>query len=87
MVWIVAMSSGIITSVIFETFILWKQLGPKEAFRTAVGMSMISMVLMEVAMNVVDYGMMGEPAITLGVLPFTPWVRVFGRLAVQLLAS
>ena len=54
MVWIVAMSSGIITSVILETFILWKQLGAKEAFKTAVGMSMISMLLMEVAMNVVD---------------------------------
>ena len=71
MVWAVAMTSGIITSVILETFILWKQMGPKEAFRTAIGMSMISMLLMEIAMNVVDYGMMGEPAITLGVLPFT----------------
>ena len=70
-VWIVAMSSGIITSVILETIILWRQLGPKEAFKTAIGMSMISMLLMEVAMNVVDYGMMGEPAITLGVLPYT----------------
>ena len=71
MVWIVAMSAGIVTSVILETVILWKQLGPKEAFRTAVGMSMISMLLMEVAMNGVDYGMMGAPAITLAVLPFT----------------
>jgi hypothetical protein len=71
MVWIVAMSSGIVTSVILETFILWKQLGTKEAFKTAVGMSMISMLLMEIAMNVVDYGMMGEPAITFSVLPFT----------------
>ena len=70
-VWIVAMSSGIITSVILETIILWKQLGPKEAFRTAIGMSMISMLLMEIAMNIVDYGMMGEPAITLSILPFT----------------
>lgn len=70
-VWIVAMSSGIITSVILETIILWNQLGPKEAFRTAIGMSMISMLLMEIAMNVVDYGMMGAPAITLGVLPYT----------------
>ena len=70
-VWVVAMSSGITTSVILETIILWKQLGPKEAFRTAIGMSMISMLLMEVAMNVVDYGMMGEPAITFAVLPFT----------------
>ena len=71
LVWVVAMSSGIMTSVILETFVLWKQLGPKEAFRTAVGMSMISMLLMEVVMNVVDYGMMGEPAITLSILPFT----------------
>lgn len=70
-VWIVAMISGIVCSVILETFILWKQLGPKGAFRTAVGMSMISMLLMEVVMNVVDYGMMGEPAITLSILPFT----------------
>ena len=71
MVWIVAMSAGIVTSVILETVILWKQLGLKEGFRTAVGMSIISMLLMEVAMNVVDYGMMGAPAITLAVLPFT----------------
>ena len=71
MVWIVAMSAGIVTSVILETVILWKQLGPREAFRTAVGMSIISMLLMEVAMNVVDYGMMGAPAITLAVLPYT----------------
>jgi hypothetical protein len=71
LVWVVAMTSGIISSIILETLILWKQLGAKEAFRTAVGMSLISMVLMEVAMNVADYGMMGEPAITLSVLPVT----------------
>ena len=71
LVWAVAMTSGIISSIILETLILWKQLGAKEAFRTAVGMSLISMILMEVAMNLADYGMMGEPAITLGVLPVT----------------
>lgn len=71
LVWVVAMTSGIISSIILETLILWKQLGAKEAFRTAVGMSLISMILMEVAMNLADYGMMGEPAITLGVLPVT----------------
>lgn len=65
------MSSGIMTSVILETIILWKQMGPREAFRTAIGMSMISMLLMEISMNVVDYGMMGAPAITLWVLPYT----------------
>jgi len=71
MVWVLAMVAGICTSVILETLILWRQVGPLEAFRTAVGMSMVSMVLMEAAMNLADYGMMGEPAITLGILPFT----------------
>ena len=69
-VWVVAMTSGIVTSIILETIILWKQLGPREAFRTAIGMSLLSMLLMEAAMNLVDYGMMGAPAITLGVLPY-----------------
>ena len=65
------MASGIATSIILETLILWRQLGPAEAFRTAIGMSLISMILMEAAMNLADYGMMGEPAITIEVLPFT----------------
>lgn len=71
LVWVIAMVSGITTSIILETLILWRQLGPKEAFRTAIGMSLISMILMEAAMNLADYGMMGEPAITFQVLPFT----------------
>ena len=71
MVWGLAMCMGIITSIILETVILWKQLGGKRAFRTAVGMSLISMVLMELAMNLADFGMMGEPAISPKVLPVT----------------
>ena len=71
LVWGVAMASGIATSIILETLILWRQLGSAEAFRTAIGMSLISMILMEAAMNLADYGMMGEPAITIQVLPFT----------------
>lgn len=71
MVWTLAMTAGICTSIILETMILWRQLGPKEAFRTAIGMSMISMLLMEAAMNLADYGMMGAPAITPIVIPFT----------------
>ena len=71
LVWGVAMASGIATSIILETLILWRQLGPAEAFRTAIGMSLISMILMEAAMNLADFGMMGEPAITIEVLPFT----------------
>ena len=71
MVWVLAMTAGICTSVLLETIILWKQVGPKEAFRTALGMSMVSMLLMELAMNLADYGMMGAPVITIAVLPFT----------------
>jgi len=66
-----AILNGLMTSILLETIILWKQLGPREAFKTAVGMSMVSMVLMEAAMNLADYGMMGAPAITLSILPVT----------------
>lgn len=71
MVWALAMTAGICTSVLLETIVLWRQVGPQEALRTALGMSLISMLLMEAAMNLADYGMMGAPAITLAVLPFT----------------
>lgn len=65
------MSAGILTSVLLETIVLWRQLGPSQAFRTAVGMSMISMLLMETAMNFADFGMMGGPALSFEVLPYT----------------
>jgi len=65
------MLMGILTSIALETLILWRQLGPKNAFRTAVGMSLLSMILMELAMNLADFGMMGAPSITLQVLPYT----------------
>ena len=44
------------------------------------------MILMEAAINLADYGMMGEPAITLAILPFTlvpvflAWPYNFWRL-------
>ena len=49
-----AIMNGLITSIILETFILSKQVGLKNAFRTAIGMSFISMLAMEIAMNVTD---------------------------------
>ena len=70
-VWTSAMIAGICTSILLETIILWKQMGPIQALRTAVGMSLISMILMELAMNLTDFAIMGEPAITWSVLPFT----------------
>ena len=51
---ILAIINGIITSVILETIILSRQMKLTIAFKTAIGMSLISMISMEVAMNVTD---------------------------------
>ena len=40
-----------------------------KAFQTALGMSLISMLSMEVAMNAVDWFLVGEAKITLWVVP------------------
>ena len=53
---ILAIINGLITSVILETFILIKQnFTFQKALKTALGMSFISMVSMEIAMNITDY--------------------------------
>jgi len=49
-----AIINGLITSIILETIILFRQMNLKEAFSTATGMSLISMISMEIAMNTVD---------------------------------
>ena len=49
-----AIINGLITSIILETIILSRQMRLKEAFSTATGMSLISMLSMEIAMNTVD---------------------------------
>ena len=49
-----AIINGLITSIILETIVLSQQMNLKEAFNTATGMSLISMISMEVAMNTVD---------------------------------
>ena len=56
MIWIMilAVINGLITSVILETYILSRQMDLGNAFKTAMGMSFISMVVMESAMNIVD---------------------------------
>ncbi|MBA58559.1 MAG: hypothetical protein CMQ40_05235 [Gammaproteobacteria bacterium] len=49
-----AIINGLITSVLLETFILSRQMRFSEAFQTAMGMSFISMIAMELSMNIVD---------------------------------
>ena len=85
---ILAIINGIITSIILETIILIKQnFTFKNAFKTAVSMSLISMVSMEAAMNLTDYLLTGGAMLTWWVVPImlvvgfvTPWPYNYWRL-------
>ena len=88
LIMILAIINGLITSVILETIILIKQKFKfSEALKTALGMSFISMISMEIAMNLVDYLLIGEARLTWWVIPFmllagflTPWPYNYWRL-------
>ena len=72
-VWLImtlAIINGIITSIVLETFILSKQMKLVQAFKTAIGMSLISMISMELAMNITDIILTGGAVIKFWVLPF-----------------
>lgn len=64
-----AVINGLLTSIALETFILMRQMALGAAFRTAIGMSLISMISMEVAMNAVDVALTGGAILTWWVLP------------------
>ncbi len=64
-----AIVNGILTSIALETTILSRQMPLKMAFKTAAGMSLISMVAMEAAMNIVDVGLTGGARLTWWVVP------------------
>ena len=85
---LLAIINGLITSIILETIILIKQKFKFfEALKTAFGMSFISMISMEIAMNLVDYLLIGDARLTWWVIPFmlsagflTPWPYNYWRL-------
>ena len=56
---VLAIINGLITSILLETYILSRQMNLSEAFNTAIGMSLISMLAMEIAMNTVDVVLTG----------------------------
>ena len=85
---ILAIINGLITSIILETFILIRQnfsfIG---ALKTASGMSLISMLSMEITMNLTDYLLTGGAILTWWVIPImltagflTPWPYNYWRL-------
>ena len=84
---ILAIINGIITSIILETVVLSRQMIISKAFKTAIGMSLISMVSMEIAMNAVDWIIMGGAKLVWWVIPvmllagfLTPWPYNYYRL-------
>ena len=85
---VLAIINGIITSIILETIILLRQnFSLKLAFKTAVGMSLISMVSMEIEMNATDYFLTGGAILTWWIVPImlvvgfvTPWPYNYWRL-------
>ena len=85
---ILAIVNGLITSVILETIILIRQkFNFSSALKTALGMSFLSMIGMEVAMNLTDYILTGGAVLTWWVVPLmlivgflTPWPYNYWRL-------
>ncbi|MFL2500911.1 MAG: DUF4396 domain-containing protein [Candidatus Neomarinimicrobiota bacterium] len=82
-----AIINGLLTSIALETFILSRQMILSLAFKTAIGMSFISMVAMETAMNVTDVLLTGGALLTWWVMPImllagflTPWPYNYWRL-------
>ena len=61
--------NGILTSITLETVILLRQMQFTPALKTACGMSLISMVSMEIAMNAVDVLLTGGAKLTIWVIP------------------
>ena len=66
---VLAMVNGVLTSIALETVVLSKQMSLGSAFKPACGMSLVSMVAMEAAMNAVDVGVTGGATLTLWVIP------------------
>lgn len=83
-----AIINGLITSIILETIILSRKgFAFASALKTALGMSFISMISMEVAMNVADYFLTGGAKLVWWVIPImllvgflTPWPYNYWRL-------
>ena len=85
---ILAIINGLITSIILETIILVRQgFSFYGGLKTASGMSLISMLSMEIMMNTTDYALTGGAILTWSVIPImltvgflTPWPYNYWRL-------
>ena len=72
-----AIINGLITSIILETIILLRQkLDFSKALKTALGMSFISMVSMEIAMNLTDVILTGGAILNWWVVPILSLIHI-----------
>ena len=83
----IAIINGILTSIILETILLLRTMSFKEALKMATGMSLISMIAMELAMNFTDIFLEGAlvlsfssliPVLVVGFI--VPWPYNYWRL-------
>lgn len=85
---VLATLNGLLTSIMLETIILYRSnFSFRDALKTAFGMSFISMLAMEAAMNITDYAFTGGAILTWWVIPvsllagfLTPWPYNYWRL-------
>ena len=85
---ILAIINGLITSIILETLILKLQgFNFTNALKTASGMSLISMLSMEITMNLTDFILTGGAILNWWIIPImlvvgflTPWPYNYWRL-------
>ena len=86
---ILPLINGLITSIILETVILMRQhIDFRNALSTALGMSFISMLMMEIAMEITDLLFTeGQLGLSMVAIPFmlivgflTPWPYNYWRL-------
>jgi len=83
----IAIVNGILTSILLETLLLLRSMNFNDAIKTAIGMSLISMISMELAMNITDIILEGSLTISLSsILPvlivgfIVPWPYNYWRL-------
>ena len=69
-----AIVMGLLSSIILETIVLSSQMTLRLALKTALGMSMISMISMEISMNLVDVFITGGAMLTWWIIPIMLFV-------------
>ena len=83
---VLAIINGLITSIILETVILIRQnFSINNAIKTAFGMSFISMISMEIAMNLTDYIITGGAVLNWYVVPVMLFVGFITPLPLSLI--